>query len=179
MSHRHVGASVSAYLTQDTSLNKTNEAPSKGVTWLEKPGRHHKIRAKVSATDIATLLATFVIEPDRIEKEGPAALVYVNEDYSYFGDLETMCLGFTMVRQPAKSGTRSEAPLFPPSLIALNPTTHHKQQRQGKRPTLTDVYCGDLLRLTFIANVIRHDSDNISCDGSSLIADTLNPRTAR
>ncbi|KAG5294976.1 cupin domain-containing protein [Histoplasma ohiense] len=83
--HRHGGASVSAYLIQGTVLNKMNDEPTRvieqGGTWLEKPGCHHKISANVSATEPALLLATFVIETEKVEREGAAALIQVDEEY--------------------------------------------------------------------------------------------------
>ncbi|EEH40716.1 cupin domain-containing protein [Paracoccidioides lutzii Pb01] len=83
--HRHGGASVSAYLLQGTLHNKMNDDPmytvQQGGTWLEKPGCHHKISANVSATEPATILATFVIETEKMERDGHTILVQVDEEY--------------------------------------------------------------------------------------------------
>ncbi|KAK2795315.1 hypothetical protein FQN51_000500 [Onygenales sp. PD_10] len=83
--HRHGVASVSAYLISGTLQNKMNDEPIRvfeaGGSWLEKPGCHHKVSANVSKTESATLLATFVIDTEAVEKEGFAALIQVDEEY--------------------------------------------------------------------------------------------------
>lgn len=66
-------------------LNKMNNEPTRvieaGGTWYEAPGCHHKVSANVSATEPATLLATFIVDTQVVEEGGLAALVQVDEEY--------------------------------------------------------------------------------------------------
>jgi quercetin dioxygenase-like cupin family protein len=62
-----------------------NDSPvrviNKGESWYEAPGCHHKVSHSHSETDLATLLATFVVDTKVVEGGGYAALVQVDEKY--------------------------------------------------------------------------------------------------
>lgn len=83
--HRHGGASVAAYVLAGTLLNKMNDDPMKvvgtGGTFYEAPGCHHRISDNASQTEPATLMAVLVTDTDKLEKEGMAALIQIDEEY--------------------------------------------------------------------------------------------------
>lgn len=83
--HRHGGASVAGVVISGTTYNKMNDDPTlvltKGETWYEAPGCHHKISANASDTEDLLLLATFVVETKVVEDGGFGALVQVDEEY--------------------------------------------------------------------------------------------------
>ncbi|EON62362.1 hypothetical protein W97_01584 [Coniosporium apollinis CBS 100218] len=83
--HRHGGASVAGVVISGTAYNKMNDDPTlvltKGETWYEAPGCHHKISANASDTEDLLLLATFVVETKVVEDGGFGALVQVDEQY--------------------------------------------------------------------------------------------------
>ncbi|KAF9890403.1 hypothetical protein FE257_006071 [Aspergillus nanangensis] len=83
--HRHGGAAVSAYVLSGTLLNKMNDEPmqviSKGGSWYEAPGCHHRISANASKTEPATFFVTLVIETEKLEREGPGVLVQYDEEW--------------------------------------------------------------------------------------------------
>lgn len=83
--HRHGTASVIAYVIEGEVLNAMNDAEptviTKGGTWYEAPGCHHRVSDNNSKTEPATLLATFVIQTEILEKEGPEVLVQIDPEY--------------------------------------------------------------------------------------------------
>lgn len=56
-----------------------------GDSFYEAPGCRHRISCNASTTETASILATFVMETEKldgiIEKEGPIGLVAVDEEY--------------------------------------------------------------------------------------------------
>lgn len=52
-----------------------------GDAWYEAPGCHHRVSDNASKTEKLVLIATFVIDTEVLEKEGPAALVQIDEEY--------------------------------------------------------------------------------------------------
>ncbi|KAJ5101301.1 cupin domain protein [Penicillium alfredii] len=84
--HRHGGASVSAYVIGGSVLNKMNNDPMKvikpGGTWYEAPGCHHRISDNASETAPATLMANMVLDTDVLERDGMAALIQIDEEYT-------------------------------------------------------------------------------------------------
>lgn len=84
--HRHGSASVSAYVVSGTLLNKMNNDPMKVIrtkgSWYEAPGCHHRISDNASKTEPATLLATMVLDTEEFERDGMAALIQIDEEYS-------------------------------------------------------------------------------------------------
>lgn len=83
--HRHGGASVSAYVIHGSVLNKMNDDPmriiEKGDSWYEAPGCHHRISANASQTESAAFFVTFVLDSEKLEREGPSVLVQYDEEY--------------------------------------------------------------------------------------------------
>jgi len=83
--HRHGTASVVAYVVEGELLNAMNDGEptviKKGGTWYEAPGCHHRISDNNSKTEPATLLATFIIKTEILEKEGMEVLVQVDPEY--------------------------------------------------------------------------------------------------
>lgn len=83
--HRHGGASVAGVVIAGTSYNKMNNDPTlvltKGETWYEAPGCHHKISQNASQTEPLVLFATFVVETKVVEERGMEALVQIDEEY--------------------------------------------------------------------------------------------------
>ncbi|CAG8067908.1 unnamed protein product [Penicillium salamii] len=84
-SHRHGGASVSAYVIRGSVLNKMNNDPMKVITqgesWYEAPGCHHRISANASEVEPAAFFVNFVLDTETLEREGPAVLVQYDEEY--------------------------------------------------------------------------------------------------
>ncbi|CAI7614213.1 unnamed protein product [Penicillium pancosmium] len=83
--HRHGGASVSAYVIRGSVLNKMNDDPMRiieqGASWYEAPGCHHRISANASQTESAAFFVTFVLDSEKLEREGPSVLVQYDEEY--------------------------------------------------------------------------------------------------
>jgi len=83
--HRHGGASVSGVILKGTTYNKMNNEPtmvlSKGESWYEAPGCHHRISANASETEELEFIATFVVETKVVEEGGPGALVVIDEEF--------------------------------------------------------------------------------------------------
>lgn len=52
-----------------------------GETFTENPGCKHKISDNASATEPATMIATFVVDTEVVEKVGIEGLVVIDEDY--------------------------------------------------------------------------------------------------
>ena len=52
-----------------------------GETFTENPGCKHKISDNASATEPATMIATFVVDTNVVEKVGIEGLVVIDEDY--------------------------------------------------------------------------------------------------
>jgi quercetin dioxygenase-like cupin family protein len=83
--HRHAGASVSALVLNGTVLNKMNDGPtrvfSKGGTFFEAPGCHHKVSDNASDTEEALLLASLVVDTEVFERGGVQALMEIDEEF--------------------------------------------------------------------------------------------------
>jgi len=83
--HRHGGASLTGYVVKGTTHNKMNDQPTKvikeGGSWYEAPGCHHRVSNNASSTEELVLLATFVLDTEVLEREGPAALLQIDEEY--------------------------------------------------------------------------------------------------
>lgn len=84
--HRHGGASVSAYAISGTLLNKMNDDPMKvietGGSWYEAPGCHRRISDNASKTEPATLFASMILDMEVYERDGMAALIQIDEEYT-------------------------------------------------------------------------------------------------
>jgi hypothetical protein len=52
-----------------------------GETFTENPGCKHKISDNASATEPATMIATFIVDTKVVEKVGIEGLVVIDEDY--------------------------------------------------------------------------------------------------
>jgi quercetin dioxygenase-like cupin family protein len=76
---------VAGMVISGTAYNKMNNDPTlvltKGETWYEAPGCHHKISANASETEELLLHATFIVESKVVEEGGFGALVQVDEEY--------------------------------------------------------------------------------------------------
>ena len=83
--HRHGGASLTGYVVKGTSYNKMNDQPTMvvrtGDSWYEAPGCYHRVSDNASKTEELVLLATFVLDSEVLEREGPAALVQIDEEW--------------------------------------------------------------------------------------------------
>lgn len=87
--HTHHGAFVGVHVLAGAVLNKMNDDPmtilKAGDSFYEAPGCRHRISANLSKTAEACLIATFVMETEKldgiIEMEGPYGLVLVDEEY--------------------------------------------------------------------------------------------------
>jgi len=83
--HRHGGASVAGVVLSGTGYNKMNDSPTmvltKGETWYEAPGCHHKISANFSDTEDFVIIATMVIGTKVFEEGGMDVLVQIDEEY--------------------------------------------------------------------------------------------------
>lgn len=83
--HRHGGATVSAVVISGEVLSGMNGNPPEvygpGGTFLERPGCHHTVAENNSATEPATLLATFVVDTEVLKVGGYGALTVVDEDW--------------------------------------------------------------------------------------------------
>ncbi|MCJ1250665.1 hypothetical protein MMC30_007893 [Trapelia coarctata] len=83
--HRHGNAFVTAHVLEGSVYNKMNDDPMKlikaGESWYEAPGCHHKISDNASPSEPATLLVTFVLDTETIEKEGYSVLIQIDEEY--------------------------------------------------------------------------------------------------
>ncbi|KAH8810927.1 cupin domain protein [Xylogone sp. PMI_703] len=83
--HRHGTASVAAYVVKGELLNAMNDGEpavfKEGESWYEAPGCHHRISDNNSKTEDATLLATFIIKTEILEKEGMDVLVQIDPEY--------------------------------------------------------------------------------------------------
>lgn len=83
--HRHGSASLTGYVVEGTSYNKMNDQPTTvvktGDSWYEAPGCHHKVSDNASKTEKLVLVATFILDTEVLQKEGPAALVQIDEEY--------------------------------------------------------------------------------------------------
>ncbi|KAI9795941.1 MAG: hypothetical protein M1833_006589 [Piccolia ochrophora] len=81
--HRHAGASVAVYVLEGRAVNKMNDGPirifEQGQTWFEAPGCHHRVCDNASKTEPATLIATFVVDTEVLDKKGYPGLVEVDE----------------------------------------------------------------------------------------------------
>ncbi|RFU27199.1 hypothetical protein B7463_g9152, partial [Scytalidium lignicola] len=84
--HRHGTASVAVYVIEGELLNAMNDGEptvfKKGESWYEAPGCHHRISDNNSKAEPATLLATFVIKTEILEKEGMEVLVQIDPEYA-------------------------------------------------------------------------------------------------
>ncbi|PMD18381.1 cupin domain protein [Hyaloscypha hepaticicola] len=83
--HTHPGAFVCVHVVSGYTLNKMNYDPMQifgpGETFTENPGCKHKISDNASATEPATMIATFVVDTKVVEKVGIEGLVVIDEDY--------------------------------------------------------------------------------------------------
>jgi hypothetical protein len=52
-----------------------------GETFTENPGCRHKISDNASATEPATMIATFVVDTTVVENAGIEGLVIIDEEY--------------------------------------------------------------------------------------------------
>jgi quercetin dioxygenase-like cupin family protein len=84
--HRHGTASVIGYVFEGQILSGMNEAPAKtykaGESWYEAPHCFHRVADNDSKTEAATVIATFVIDTEILEREGPGVLVQIDEKYA-------------------------------------------------------------------------------------------------
>ncbi|KAL3455276.1 hypothetical protein BJX64DRAFT_282188 [Aspergillus heterothallicus] len=72
--HRHGGPSVSAYVLKGSVLCKMNNDPMKVIEQGES-------YANVSKTEGASFFVNFVVDTEKLEKEGPGVLVQIDEEY--------------------------------------------------------------------------------------------------
>lgn len=87
--HTHAGACVAVHVLTGSVLNKMNDDPmtikNAGDSFYEAPGCRHRISDNASMTEEASILATFVLETERLERiletEGPMGLVVIDEEY--------------------------------------------------------------------------------------------------
>ncbi|KAI9660931.1 MAG: hypothetical protein M1821_009258 [Bathelium mastoideum] len=83
--HRHSGASVSGVILKGAAHNKMNDEPtmvlSRGETWYEAPGCHHRISANASETEEMEFIAVFVVETKVVEEGGVEALIQIDEEF--------------------------------------------------------------------------------------------------
>ena len=83
--HRHGTCSLIGYVVEGTTYNKMNDQPTKtftkGDTWYEAPGCHHKQSDNASDTEPLTLLATFILDKKVLEEQGQAALLIPDPEY--------------------------------------------------------------------------------------------------
>lgn len=83
--HTHAGAFVCVNVISGHTLNKMNNDPMQilgpGETFTENPGCRHKISDNASATESATMVATFVVDTKVVEKVGVEGLVVIDEEY--------------------------------------------------------------------------------------------------
>jgi hypothetical protein len=90
--HTHGGAAVVATMIRGQMLNQTvcpNHDPdsqgtgpkvySVGESWYEPPGCHH-VRSETVGDEEAQFLAVFIIDKEKVDKEGPASLVVIDAD---------------------------------------------------------------------------------------------------
>lgn len=54
---------------------------SKGESWYEAPGCHHRISANASDTEELEFIAVFIIETKIVEENGPGVLVQIDEEF--------------------------------------------------------------------------------------------------
>jgi quercetin dioxygenase-like cupin family protein len=85
--HTHAGAFVVVNVVSGYTLNKMNNDPMKvlgpGETFAENPGCRHKISDNASATEPATMVATFIVDTEVVEKVGIEGLVVIDEEYKW------------------------------------------------------------------------------------------------
>lgn len=66
-------------------LNKMNDEPVKvlaaGESWYEAPGCHHRVFENNLATEMTTVVATYVVDTDVVMERGLAALTVVDEEF--------------------------------------------------------------------------------------------------
>ncbi|KAK4629707.1 hypothetical protein CLAFUW4_07666 [Fulvia fulva] len=86
--HSHHGASVSVVVLAGKVFNKMNDEPIEifetNGSFYESPTCKHKVSANVSDSEPATILATMIMETEKLEKlleNGPFGLVDVEEEY--------------------------------------------------------------------------------------------------
>lgn len=83
--HRHGGATLTGYVIKGSTLNKMNDQPTRvmrtGDSWYEAPGCYHRVSDNASKSEELVLLATFIVESETLQKEGPAALVQIDEEW--------------------------------------------------------------------------------------------------
>ena len=54
---------------------------SKGESWYEAPGCHHRISANASETEELEFIAVFIIETKIVEENGIGVLVQIDEEF--------------------------------------------------------------------------------------------------
>ncbi len=87
--HTHLGASVAVHVLTGAVFNKMNDDPvtikRAGESFFEAPGCRHRISAEATGTEEASLLATMVIETDKLEaaleSQGVMGLVVIDEEW--------------------------------------------------------------------------------------------------
>ena len=88
--HTHHGASVSVVGLTGSLLNKMNDDPmaivKPGDSFYESPSCIHQISANASTTEEASMLATFVLETEKLDAilarpGGPLGLVVLDEEF--------------------------------------------------------------------------------------------------
>jgi quercetin dioxygenase-like cupin family protein len=83
--HTHAGAFVSAYVVSGHILNKMNDDPMRllgpGESFAESPTCKHKICENASDTEPARVLATLILDTERLDKIGVDGLVVIEEEY--------------------------------------------------------------------------------------------------
>lgn len=83
--HTHAGAFVSVNVTSGYVLNKMNNDPmiilGPGESFTESPKCRHIISDNASATEPATMVATFIVDTKVVDALGVNGLVIIDEDY--------------------------------------------------------------------------------------------------
>lgn len=87
--HTHHGASVSVLVLSGSVFNKMNDDPMTiekiGNSFYESPKCRHRISANASKTEEASILATFVLETEKLnailDEGGAMGLVAVDEEW--------------------------------------------------------------------------------------------------
>ena len=90
--HNHNGSAVAATVIRGEVLNQTvcpGEDPNgqgsgpkiykQGESWYEPPGCHH-VRAENISGEEAEFIACFVIDKEKVDREGPKALVVIDAE---------------------------------------------------------------------------------------------------
>ena len=76
---------MSGAILKGTAYNKMNDEPtmvlSKGESWYEAPGCHHRISANASETEELEFIAVFVVETKVVEEGGIGVLVQIDEEF--------------------------------------------------------------------------------------------------